>query len=254
VKDIAMQNRRLGTDGPLTAALGLGAMSFSIVYGRSDDGESVRTMHAALDLGITLIDTADAYGAGHNEKLVGRAIAGRRDEVVLATKFGLVFDGGVMGVNGSAAHVRRSVEGRLTRLGVDIIDLYILHRVDPATPIEETVGAMAQLIAEGKVRHLGLSEPSAETLRRAQAVLHEVHDDTVRVLDLEVPLAPLLGLDRREDRGSSGGEPLVLGVDGVDHQHDQDPVGGAGGAVAWLKRRQAGPEVDDVEPDVRARE
>jgi aryl-alcohol dehydrogenase-like predicted oxidoreductase len=170
VKELAMQKRRLGTDGPLTSALGLGAMSFSSVYGASDDVESVRTIHAALDLGITLIDTADAYGAGHNERLVGRAIAGRRAEVVLATKFGLVFEGGVMGVNGSAEHVRRSVEGSLTRLGVDIIDLYILHRVDPETPIEETVGAMARLTAEGRVRHLGLSEPSAETLRRAHTV------------------------------------------------------------------------------------
>ena len=165
-----MQTRQLGADGPFTSALGLGAMSFSSVYGRSDDVESVRTIHAALDLGITLIDTADAYGAGHNEKLVGQAIAGRRDEVVLATKFGLVFEGGVMGVDGSADHVRRSVEGSLTRLGVDVIDLYILHRVDPERPIEETVGAMAQLVAEGKARHLGLSEPSAETLRRAHAV------------------------------------------------------------------------------------
>ena len=165
-----MQKRQLGIDGPLTSALGLGAMSFSNVYGRSDDEESIRTIHSALDLGITLIDTADAYGAGHNEELVGRAVAGRRDEVVLATKFGLVSEGGGMGVNGSPAQVRRSIERSLTRLGVDVVDLYILHRVDPETPIEETIGAMAELTVEGKVRHLGLSEPSAETMSRANAV------------------------------------------------------------------------------------
>ena len=165
-----MQKRQLGTDGPLTSALGLGAMSFSNVYGRSDDEESIRTIHSALDLGITLIDTADAYGAGHNEELVGRAVAGRRDEVVLATKFGLVSEGGGMGVNGSPAHVRRSIERSLRRLGVDVVDLYILHRVDPETPIEETIGAMGELTVAGKVRHLGLSEPSAETMSRAHAV------------------------------------------------------------------------------------
>jgi aryl-alcohol dehydrogenase-like predicted oxidoreductase len=165
-----MQKRQLGTDGPFTSALGLGAMSFSSVYGQSDDAESIRTIDAALDLGITLIDTADAYGGGHNERLVGRAISRRRDQVVLATKFGLVFEDGAMGVNGSADHVRRSIDGSLRRLEADAVDLYILHRVDPETPIEETVGAMAQLVGEGKVRHLGLSEPSAETLRRAHVV------------------------------------------------------------------------------------
>ena len=165
-----MERRRLGREGPLVSALGLGAMGLSGVYGASDDAESLETIRAALDLGITLIDTADAYGAGHNEELVGRAIAGRRDDVVLATKFGLVFADGRIGVDGSPAHVRRSIEASLRRLGVDEVDLYILHRVDPETPIEETVGAMATLVAEGKVRHLGLSEPAAETLRRAHAV------------------------------------------------------------------------------------
>ena len=165
-----MERRRLGREGPLVSALGLGAMGLSGVYGASDDAESLETIRAALDLGITLIDTADAYGAGHNEELVGRAVAGRRDDIVLATKFGLVFADGRIGVDGSPADVRRSIEASLRRLGVDEVDLYILHRVDPETPIEETVGAMATLVAEGKVRHLGLSEPAAETLRRAHAV------------------------------------------------------------------------------------
>jgi aryl-alcohol dehydrogenase-like predicted oxidoreductase len=165
-----MERRRLGREGPLVSALGLGAMGLSSVYGASDDAESLETIRAALDLGITLVDTADAYGAGHNEQLVGRAIAGRREDVVLATKFGLVFSNGRIAVDGSPAHLRRSIEASLRRLAVDAVDLYILHRVDPETPIEETVGAMATLVAEGKVRHLGLSEPAAETLRRAHAV------------------------------------------------------------------------------------
>jgi aryl-alcohol dehydrogenase-like predicted oxidoreductase len=145
-------------------------MSLSGVYGPSEEAASAQTIRAALDLGITLIDTADAYGAGHNEELVGRAIAGLRDQIVLTTKFGLVFRDGRIGVDGSPDHVRRSIEHSLRRLRVDDVDLYILHRVDPETPIEETVGAMAGLVAEGKVRHLGLSEPAPATLRRAHAV------------------------------------------------------------------------------------
>src|SRR6266508_1339666 len=165
-----METRRLGAGGPLVSAAGLGAMSFSSVYGPSDDAESIDTIHAALDLGITLVDTAEAYGGGQNEELVGRAIAGRRDEVVLSTKFGLIFEAGEMGVDGSREHVHRCLEGSLGRLGVDRVDVYFLHRIDPDTPIEETVGAMAELVAAGKVAHIGLSEPSAETLRRAHAV------------------------------------------------------------------------------------
>jgi aryl-alcohol dehydrogenase-like predicted oxidoreductase len=165
-----MQRRQLGREGPIVSALGLGAMSLSGTYGASDDTESVETIHTALDLGITLIDTADVYGDGHNEQLVGSAIAGRREEVVLATKFGLVFENGRMGIDGSRAHVQRAIDASLRRLGVEHVDLFILHRVDPATPIQETVGAMSELVDVGKVRHLGLSEPSADTLRRAHAV------------------------------------------------------------------------------------
>ena len=165
-----METRRLGREGPCVSALGFGAMSLSGVYGPSEEAASARTIRAALDLGITLIDTADAYGAGHNEELVGRAIAGLRDQIVLTTKFGLVFRDGRIGVDGSPDHVRRSIEDSLRRLRVDDVDLYILHRVDPETPIEETVGAMAGLVAEGKVHHLGLSEPAPATLRRAHAV------------------------------------------------------------------------------------
>ena len=130
----------------------------------------METIRAALDLGITLIDTADAYGGGHNETLVGRGVAGRRDEVVIVTKFGLVFAGGSISVDGSPANVRRSIEQSLRRLAVDEVDLYLLHRVDPATPIEETVAAMGELVREGKARHIGLSEPAAATLRRAHSV------------------------------------------------------------------------------------
>ena len=165
-----MQTRRLGRGGPEVSAVGLGAMGLSSVYGPSEDAESVETIRAALDLGITLIDTADAYGGGHNETLVGRAVAGRRDEAVIVTKFGLVFAGGSISADGSPANVRRSIEQSLRRLAVDEVDLYLLHRVDPATPIEETVTAMGELVREGKARHIGLSEPAAATLRRAHAV------------------------------------------------------------------------------------
>lgn len=146
-------------------------MSLSGVYGAADDAESIATLHAALDLGVTLIDTADVYGAGHNEGLVGRAIRERRNEAVLCTKFGFVDPyGGEPRVNGSPEHARRSIDGSLARLGVDHVDLWYLHRVDPRVQIEETVGAMAEQVGLGKVRHLGLSEASAATIRRAHAV------------------------------------------------------------------------------------
>lgn len=157
--------------GPEVGAIGFGAMSLSGIYGDADDQESIRTLHAALDLGMTLIDTADVYGAGHNERLVGTALRGRRDGAVLCTKFGFVDPyGGEPRIDGSPAHARRSIDASLARLGVDHVDLWYLHRIDPAVPIEETVGAMAEAVAAGKVRHLGLSEASAATIRRAHAV------------------------------------------------------------------------------------
>ncbi|WP_112245593.1 aldo/keto reductase [Kribbella monticola] len=163
----------LGTNGPEVSRLGLGCMGMSFAYGPGDDAESVATLHRALDLGITFLDTADMYAAGANEELVGKAIVGRRDEVVLASKFGIVVDPAtlkVIGVDGSPAYVRSAIDGSLARLGVDHLDLYYQHRPDPSVPIEETVGAMAELVEAGKVRYLGLSEASADTIRRAHAV------------------------------------------------------------------------------------
>ena len=161
--------------GPLDVGrIGLGAMGMSSAYtgAGTDDAESIRTIHRALDLGVTLLDTAEIYGPFTNEELVGRAIADRRDEVVLATKFGLVSHagGGPWNLDSSPANVRTSVEGSLTRLGTDHIDLCYQHRVDPRTPIEDTVGALAELVAEGKIRHIGLSEAGPDTIRRAHAV------------------------------------------------------------------------------------
>ncbi len=168
-----MQQVSLGSQGLTVSRQGLGCMGMSEFYGQADDEESIATIHRALDLGVTLLDTADIYGPHANERLVGRAIAGRRDQVMLATKFGIVRDPdnpAARGVNGRPDYVRARCEDSLTRLGVDHIDLYYQHRVDPATPIEETVGAMAELVAAGKVRYLGLSEAAPVTIRRAHAV------------------------------------------------------------------------------------
>jgi aryl-alcohol dehydrogenase-like predicted oxidoreductase len=162
--------RTLGHDGPEVSALGLGCMGMSQMYGAADRTESIATIHRALDLGITFLDTSDVYGAGHNEELVGEAIAGRRDEVQLATKFSLSGARGGMRIDGRPENVRACAEASLRRLGVDVIDLYYQHRVDPQVPIEDTVGAMAELVEQGKVRHLGLSEASAASIRRAVAV------------------------------------------------------------------------------------
>jgi aryl-alcohol dehydrogenase-like predicted oxidoreductase len=168
-----MKKRSLGRNGLQVSALGLGCMGMSEFYGPRDDAESTATIHAALDAGIDLLDTSDVYGPHTNEELVGRAIRGRRHQVVIATKFGIVRDPArpsFRGLSGRADYVKSACEASLRRLGVDTIDLYYQHRVDPATPIEETVGAMAELVRAGKVRHLGLSEAGPATLRRAAAV------------------------------------------------------------------------------------
>jgi aryl-alcohol dehydrogenase-like predicted oxidoreductase len=167
-----MQKRRLGTQGLEVSMQGLGCMGMSEFYGERDDEESIATIHRALELGVTFLDTADIYGPFTNERLVGRAIEGRRDEVVLATKFGnwRGEDGSFKGVRGDPQYVREACEASLERLGTDHIDLYYQHRVDTNVPIEETVGAMAELVEQGKVRYLGLSEAGPETIRRAHAV------------------------------------------------------------------------------------
>jgi aryl-alcohol dehydrogenase-like predicted oxidoreductase len=171
--EVRMEARRLGTQGLEVGAIGLGCMGMSDFYGPRDEAEAIATIHRALDLGVTMLDTADVYGPHTNEQLVGRALAGRRREaVVVATKFGIVrgSDPLARGVSGRPEYVRSSCDGSLKRLGLDTIDLYYQHRVDPTTPIEETVGALSELVRAGKVRFLGLSEASTATLRRAHAV------------------------------------------------------------------------------------
>lgn len=167
-----MEKRKLGSQGLEVSALGLGCMGMSEFYSGRDDAESVATIHLALDRGVTFLDTADMYGVGANETLVGRAIRDRRDQVILATKFGNVRgeDGSYKGVNGRPDYVRGACDASLRRLGLDMIDLYYQHRVDPNVPIEDTVGAMAELVQAGKVRYLGLSEAAPATIRRAHAV------------------------------------------------------------------------------------
>ena len=167
-----IERRALGSQGLEVSAQGLGCMGMSEFYGTTDEAESIATIHRALDRGVTFLDTADMYGVGANERLVGKAIAGRRDEVDLATKFGIERnpDGSWIGINGRPEYVKSACEASLQRLGVEVIDLYYQHRVDNTVPIEETVGAMSELVDEGKVRFLGLSEAGPETIRRAHAV------------------------------------------------------------------------------------
>ncbi|WP_320671204.1 aldo/keto reductase [Patulibacter defluvii] len=188
----------LGRQGLTVSRLGLGCMGMSEFYGESDQAESIATVHRALELGVTFLDTADMYGYGANEELVGRAIADRRDQVVLATKFGNVRnpdDPRERRIDGSPEYVRQACDASLRRLGLDHVDLYYQHRVDPKTPIEETVGAMAELVQAGKVRYLGLSEASAETIRRAHAV-HPISalqtEYSIWTRDLEAEILPTL--------------------------------------------------------------
>jgi aryl-alcohol dehydrogenase-like predicted oxidoreductase len=196
-----MQQRTLGTNGLKVSAIGLGCMGMSGVYGKADEAESIATIHRALDIGVTFIDTADIYGEGHNEELVGRALKGRRGEAVLATKFGNVVGAdGYRFISGKPDYVKEACDRSLKRLGVEAIDLYYQHRVDPKTPIEETVGAMAELVKEGKVRYLGLSEAGAETIQRAHAV-HPISalqsEWSIWSRDIEseiVPMARTLGI------------------------------------------------------------
>jgi len=171
-----MEKRKLGTNGPLVSCMGLGCMGMSEFYGTCDETESIATIQRAMDLGINFLDTADMYGPHKNEELVGKAIRGKRDQVIVATKFGIMRDPTnptVRGINGKPEYIRKSVEGSLKRLGIETIDLYYQHRVDPQTPIEETVGTMSDLVREGKIRYIGLSEAGQEILRRA-AKIHPI--------------------------------------------------------------------------------
>ncbi|MGV9380082.1 aldo/keto reductase [Nonomuraea sp. NPDC003707] len=195
-----MKKRTLGNGGPQVSALGLGCMGMSDFYGPGDEKESIAVIHRALDLGMNFLDTADTYGLGANEELVGRAVKDRRDEVVLATKFGVKRGGGTRSVENSPAYIRAACDASLRRLGVDHIDLYYMHRRNRNVPVEESVGAMAELVEQGKVGHLGLSEVSADTLRRASAVhpiaaLQSEYSLFTRGLEAEIlPTARELGV------------------------------------------------------------
>jgi len=204
----------LGKSGLMVSRLGLGCMGMSEFYGPGDEGESIRTIHRALDLGINFLDTADIYGMGCNEELVGKALRDRRRQAVLATKFGNVrgTDGSWLGVNGKPDYVRSCCEASLRRLGVDVIDLYYQHRVDPETPIEETVGAMAELVRQGKVRYLGLSEAAPSTIRRACAVHPITALQTEYSLWTRDPEAEVLPTCRENGMAFVAYSPLGRGV------------------------------------------
>jgi aryl-alcohol dehydrogenase-like predicted oxidoreductase len=207
-----MKMRKLGRNGPEVSAVGLGCMGMSAFYGAADEAQSIAVIHRALDLGVTLFDTAEMYGPHTNEVLVGKALKGRRDEAFIATKFGINRqpDGSAV-TDGSPANVRRAVEGSLSRLGVDHIDLYYQHRIDPNTPIEETVGAMAELVKEGKVHFLGLSEAAPATLRRAHAVHPITALQTEYSLWSRDPEDELLGVVRELGIGFVPYSPLGRG-------------------------------------------
>ena len=210
-----MKRITLGTSGPQIGRIGLGLMGMSAFYtgSGSDDAESTRTIHRALDLGVTLLDTAEMYGPYLNEELLGRALAGRRDQAVIATKFGTILHrgDGSRGLDGSPENVRLSIEGSLQRLGTDYIDIYYQHRMDPGTPVEDTVGALSELIEEGKLRHYGLSEASPETIRRAHAVHPVTALQTEYSLWTRDPEAEILPVVRELGIGFVAYSPLGRG-------------------------------------------